>query len=120
MAARTYLNWKWFFGSLALVLSIGLITATASSDAATKAQTQAGWQLLQRDETGLVVASDTRSPQAQAILLTLSWVTVPPSAIYQHEEEPKPSKLEPNFATATSKLPEFYRVSGVGVWKQQN
>ena len=56
MATRIYLNWKWFFGSLALVLSIGLITATASSDAATKAQTQAGWQLLQRDETGLVVA----------------------------------------------------------------
>ena len=56
MAVRIYLNWKWFFGSLALVLSIGLITATASSDAATKAQTQAGWQLLQRDETGLVVA----------------------------------------------------------------
>jgi hypothetical protein len=42
MAARIYLNWKWFFGSLALVLSIGLITATASSDAATNAQTQAG------------------------------------------------------------------------------
>ncbi|MEG4517339.1 MULTISPECIES: histidine phosphatase family protein [unclassified Microcoleus] len=56
MAGRIYLNWKWFFGSLALVLSIGLITATASSDAATNAQTQAGWQLLQRGETGLVVA----------------------------------------------------------------
>ncbi|MEG4169848.1 MULTISPECIES: histidine phosphatase family protein [unclassified Microcoleus] len=56
MAARIDLNWKWFFGSLALVLSIGLITATASSDAATNAQTQAGWQLLQRGERGLVVA----------------------------------------------------------------
>ncbi|MEG3901416.1 histidine phosphatase family protein [Microcoleus sp. B4-C5] len=56
MAARIYLNWKWFFRSLALVLSIGLMIATANSDAATKAQTQAGWQLLQRDETGLVVA----------------------------------------------------------------
>jgi len=56
MAARIYLNGQWFFGSLALVLSIGLITATASSDATTNAQTQAGWQLLQRDETGLVVA----------------------------------------------------------------
>ncbi|MEG3932214.1 MULTISPECIES: histidine phosphatase family protein [unclassified Microcoleus] len=56
MAARIYLNWKWFFGSLALVLSIGLMIATASSDAATNAQTQAGWQLLQRGETGLVVA----------------------------------------------------------------
>jgi len=56
MAARIDLNWKWFFGSLALVLSIGLITATASSEAATNAQTQAGWQLLQRGETGLVVA----------------------------------------------------------------
>jgi phosphohistidine phosphatase SixA len=56
MAARIYLNWKWFFGSLALVLSIGAGTATATSDAATNAQTQAGWQLLQRGETGLVVA----------------------------------------------------------------
>ena len=56
MAARIYLNWKWFFGSLALVLSIGTGNATATSDAATNAQTQAGWQLLQRDETGLVVA----------------------------------------------------------------
>ncbi|MEG4106155.1 hypothetical protein [Microcoleus sp. S13_C5] len=54
MAARIYLNWKWFFGSLALVLSIGLITATASSDAATNAQTQAGWQLLQRGDTNLI------------------------------------------------------------------
>ncbi|MEG4420749.1 histidine phosphatase family protein [Microcoleus sp. LAD1_D5] len=56
MAARIDLNWKWFFGSLALVLSIGLRIATANSDAATNAQTQAGWQLLQRGETGLVVA----------------------------------------------------------------
>ncbi|MEG4272298.1 MULTISPECIES: histidine phosphatase family protein [unclassified Microcoleus] len=56
MAARIYLNWKWLFRSLALVLSIGLMIATASSEAATNAQTQAGWQLLQRDETGLVVA----------------------------------------------------------------
>ena len=56
MAARIHLNWKWFFGSLALVLSIGAGTATATSDAATNAQTQAGWQLLQRGETGLVVA----------------------------------------------------------------
>ncbi|TAF54297.1 MAG: histidine phosphatase family protein [Oscillatoriales cyanobacterium] len=43
-------------GSLALVLSIGIMTATTTSDAATNAQTQAGWQLLQRGETGLVVA----------------------------------------------------------------
>lgn len=56
MAARIYLNWKWFFTSLALVLSIGAGNATATSDAATNAQTQAGWQLLQRGETGLVVA----------------------------------------------------------------
>ncbi|MEG3846092.1 histidine phosphatase family protein [Microcoleus sp. herbarium19] len=56
MAARIHLNWKWFLSSLALVLSIGLITATATSDAATHRQTQAGWQLLQRGETGLVVA----------------------------------------------------------------
>ncbi|MBE9097636.1 histidine phosphatase family protein [Tychonema sp. LEGE 07203] len=56
MAARIYLNGQWFFGSLALVLSIGFMTATASSDAATNAQTRAGWQLLQRGETGLVVA----------------------------------------------------------------
>lgn len=56
MGARIHLNWKWFFGSLALVLSIGIMNATATSDAATNAQTQAGWQLLQRGETGLVVA----------------------------------------------------------------
>ncbi len=56
MAARIYLNWKWFFTSLALVLSIGAGNVTATSDAATNAQTQAGWQLLQRGETGLVVA----------------------------------------------------------------
>lgn len=56
MAARIYLNWKWFFGSLALVLSIGAGNATATSDAATNAQTQAGWQLLQQGQTGLVVA----------------------------------------------------------------
>ncbi len=55
MAARICLNWKWFLGSLALVLSIGVGTATATSDAATNAPTQAGWQLLQRGETGLVV-----------------------------------------------------------------
>ncbi|MEG3842495.1 histidine phosphatase family protein [Microcoleus sp. herbarium14] len=42
--------------SLALVLSIGLITATATSEAATNAPTQAGWQLLQRGDIGLVVA----------------------------------------------------------------
>ncbi|MEG4800100.1 histidine phosphatase family protein [Microcoleus sp. ARI1-B5] len=56
MAARIHLNRKWFFGSLALVLSIGIMNATATSDAATNAQTQAGWKLLQRGETGLVVA----------------------------------------------------------------
>jgi phosphohistidine phosphatase SixA len=56
MAAQIYLNGQWFFGSLALVLSIGAGNATATSDAATNAQTQAGWQLLQRGETGLVVA----------------------------------------------------------------
>ncbi|MCC3424040.1 MAG: histidine phosphatase family protein [Microcoleus sp. PH2017_01_SCD_O_A] len=56
MAVRIHLNGQWFFGSLALVLSIGIINATATSDAATNAQTQAGWQLLQRGETGLVVA----------------------------------------------------------------
>ncbi|MBE9185661.1 histidine phosphatase family protein [Microcoleus sp. LEGE 07076] len=56
MATQIYLNWKWFFGSLALVLSIGAGNATASFDTTTNAQTQAGWQLLQRGETGLVVA----------------------------------------------------------------
>jgi phosphohistidine phosphatase SixA len=56
MAARNYLNWKWLIGTLALVLSIGLITVPTSSDAATNAQTQAGWTLLQRGETGLVIA----------------------------------------------------------------
>ncbi|TAH30794.1 MAG: histidine phosphatase family protein, partial [Oscillatoriales cyanobacterium] len=56
MAARIHLNGQWFLGSLALVLSIGIINATATSDAATNAETQAGWQLLQRGETGLVVA----------------------------------------------------------------
>ncbi|MCC3416586.1 MAG: histidine phosphatase family protein [Microcoleus sp. PH2017_07_MST_O_A] len=56
MAVRIHLNGQWFLGSLALVLSIGIINATTTSDAATNAQTQAGWQLLQRGETGLVVA----------------------------------------------------------------
>jgi phosphohistidine phosphatase SixA len=56
MAVRIHLNGQWFLGSLALVLSIGIINATATSDAATNAETQAGWQLLQRGETGLVVA----------------------------------------------------------------
>jgi phosphohistidine phosphatase SixA len=56
MAVRIHLNGQWFLGSLALVLSIGIMTATTTSDAATNAQTQAGWQLLQRGETGLVVA----------------------------------------------------------------
>ncbi|MBE9164035.1 MULTISPECIES: histidine phosphatase family protein [Microcoleaceae] len=55
MAAQIYRNGQWFFGSLALVLSIAIMTQTATSDAATKAQTQAGWQLLQRGDTGLVV-----------------------------------------------------------------
>ncbi|XZN91674.1 MAG: histidine phosphatase family protein [Microcoleus sp.] len=56
MAARNYLNWKWWIGTLALVLSIGLTTVPANSDAATNAQTQAGWRLLQGGDTGLVVA----------------------------------------------------------------
>lgn len=56
MAARNYLNWKWSIPTLALVLSIGFLTVPATSDAATNAQTQAGWTLLQRGETGLVVA----------------------------------------------------------------
>ncbi|MCC3528414.1 MAG: histidine phosphatase family protein [Microcoleus sp. PH2017_22_RUC_O_B] len=56
MAVRIHLNGQWFLGSLALVLSIGIMTATTTSDAATNAETQAGWQLLQRGETGLVVA----------------------------------------------------------------
>ncbi|WP_373533812.1 histidine phosphatase family protein [Microcoleus sp.] len=55
MAAQIYLNGQYFFCSLALVLSIGIMSQTATSDAATKAQTQAGWQLLQRGDTGLVV-----------------------------------------------------------------
>ncbi|MGL5059205.1 MAG: histidine phosphatase family protein [Microcoleus sp.] len=54
MIAGNYFKGKWFFGLLALVWSIGLITA--SSDAATNAQTQAGWKLLQRGDSGLVVA----------------------------------------------------------------
>jgi phosphohistidine phosphatase SixA len=56
MVARNYFNGKWFLGLLALGLSIALIIATASSDAATNAQTQASWQLLQRGDAGLVVA----------------------------------------------------------------
>jgi phosphohistidine phosphatase SixA len=56
MAARNYLNRKWWIGTLALVLSIGLTTVPANSDAATNAQTQAGWRLLQGGDTGLVVA----------------------------------------------------------------
>lgn len=56
MAARNYFNGKLFVGTLALVWSMGLIIATASSDAATNAQTQAGWKLLQRPDAGLVVA----------------------------------------------------------------
>lgn len=56
MTARNYFNSKWFFGLLALGLSIALIIATASSEAATDAQTRAGWQLLQRGDAGLVVA----------------------------------------------------------------
>ena len=42
MAARICLNGQWFFGLLALVLSIGLITATASAEAATNAQLKQG------------------------------------------------------------------------------
>ena len=56
MTAPHYFNGKWFLGSLALVLSLALVTALASSDAATNAQQSAGWKLLQRGETGLVVA----------------------------------------------------------------
>lgn len=56
MAARNYLHWKWFVGTLVLVLSIASLSVPATSDAATNAQTQAGWALLQRPETGLVVA----------------------------------------------------------------
>lgn len=56
MAARNYLNWKWSIGTLALVLSIASLTLPANSDAATNAQTQAGWRLLQGGDTGLVVA----------------------------------------------------------------
>lgn len=55
MAARSYFNSRWSIGTLALVLSISLITVPANFDAA-KAQTPAGWTLLQQGETGLVVA----------------------------------------------------------------
>lgn len=55
MAARSYFNSRWSIGTLALVLSIGLITVPANFDAA-NAQTPAGWTLLQHGETGLVVA----------------------------------------------------------------
>lgn len=56
MAARNYFYWKWSLPTLALVLSIASLTVPANSDAATNAQTQAGWKLLQRGDTGLVVA----------------------------------------------------------------
>jgi len=56
MATRSYFNSRWSIGTLALVLSIGLITIPANSDAASNAQTLAGWTLLQQGETGLVVA----------------------------------------------------------------
>src|SRR6476661_4245374 len=106
MAARIYLNGQWFFGSLALVLSIGLITATASSDAATKAQTQAGWQLLQRDETGLVVAMRHAIAPGTGDPANFKLGDCSTQRNYPHKGETKPKQIGVEFRNGKTKVPE--------------